>query len=72
MNDPQNQNRAEKSADASPSKETPEIALNGLGLPKLSGDAERRADGSGLEPDESVDLDETVRRDREVADENSS
>lgn len=72
MNSPQPNPKTPKATDLSRPTDSPALVMDGLGLPHLSPDAARRANDSGLEPDESVDLDETIRKDKEVADENAS
>jgi hypothetical protein len=49
-----------------------ELTRDGMGLPHLSSDAANRPNDSSLEPDQSVDLDETIRKDKEAADQQAA
>jgi hypothetical protein len=72
MNSPEHKPITAKENDPSRPAGAPPIRPDGLGLPHLSTDAARRADDSSLEPDQSVDLDDTIEKEKETADENAS
>jgi hypothetical protein len=69
MNPPESNPPSSKLTRLSRSVNSPESDWDGL---DPSSDAAQRADDAGLEPDESVDLDESAGQGKNVADESDS